>query len=83
MTDSVDTSNRSIEQSWIRRLILQNRASIGTLVVLLVMMGLFFMGNPKVFSDWRIYFSVLTVLPVAIFVVVPMVFIVTVGEIGQ
>jgi len=81
MTDTVETSDRSIEQSWTRRFILLNRASIGTLVVLLVMMGLFFIGNPRVFSDWPIYFSVLTTLPVAIFVVVPMVFIVTVGEI--
>ena len=81
MTDVTETSNRSIEQSWLRRFILLNRASIGTLAVLLVMLGLFFMGNPRVFSDLRIYFSVLTVLPVAIFLVVPMVFIVTVGEI--
>ena len=33
------------------------------------------------FSDWRIYSSVLTTLPVALFLVVPLVFIVTVGEI--
>ena len=45
------------------------------------MMALFFWGNPRVFSDWRIYYSVLTTLPVAIFLVVPLVFIVTVGEI--
>ena len=76
-----DTSDRSIEHSWLRRFALLNRASIGTLAVFGVMMALFFIGNPRVFSDFRIYFSVLTTLPVAIFVVVPMVFIVTVGEI--
>ncbi len=81
MTDSAEISNRSIEHSRTRRFILSNRASIGTLVVFVVMMLLFFIGNPRVFSDYRIYYSVLTTLPVAIFVVVPMVFIVTVGEI--
>ena len=81
MTDGVKNHNRSIEKSLARRLILANRASIGTLAVFVVMMAMFFVGNPDVFSDRRIYFSVLTTLPVAIFVVVPMVFIVTVGEI--
>lgn len=76
-----DTPNRSVERSLLHRFILANRASIGTFAVFVVMMALFFVGNPKVFSDHRIYYSVLTTLPVAIFVVVPMVFIVTVGEI--
>ena len=79
MTDTPD--NRSLEQSWTRRFMLANRASIGTMAVFVVMMALFFIGNPTVFSDYRIYYSVLTTLPVAIFVVVPMVFLVTVGEI--
>ncbi|MBI1173469.1 ABC transporter permease [bacterium] len=65
----------------IRRFIQLNRAAIGTFGFFIVMMLLFFCGNPHVFSDWRIYYSVLTVLPVAIFLVVPLVFIVTVGEI--
>ena len=81
MSDTPELQNRSIQQSWGRRLLLANRASIGTFAVFVVMMALFFIGNPAVFSDHRIYYSVLTTLPVAIFVVVPMVFIVTVGEI--
>jgi ribose/xylose/arabinose/galactoside ABC-type transport system permease subunit len=81
MTDTPAPDNRSIEQSWTRRFLLANRASIGTMAVFVVMMILFFIGNPAVFSDYRIYYSVLTTLPVAIFVVVPMVFLVTVGEI--
>lgn len=81
MSDAPQTDNRSIEQGRLRRFILSNRASIGTMAVFVVMMALFFIGNPRVFSDYRIYYSVLTTLPVAIFVVVPMVFIVTVGEI--
>ena len=81
MTQMTEPDNRSIEQSALRRFVLQNRASIGTFAVFVVMMALFFVGNPRVFSDYRIYYSVLTTLPVAIFVVVPMVFLVTVGEI--
>lgn len=81
MADLVEELDQPTERHWLRRFILINRASIGTLVVFVVMMALFFWGNPRVFSDWRIYHSVLTILPVALFVVVPLVFIVTVGEI--
>jgi ribose/xylose/arabinose/galactoside ABC-type transport system permease subunit len=41
----------------------------------------FFIGNPAVFSQWSIYRAVLIGLPVVLFVVVPLVFVVTVGEI--
>lgn len=68
-------------RSLLRRVVGNNRAAIGTLVVFVVMMGVFFFGNPAVFSDWRIYKSVLITLPVALFLVVPLVFVVTVGEI--
>jgi simple sugar transport system permease protein len=81
MTDTPTPDNRSIERSGTRRFVLDNRASLGTMAVFVAMMVLFFIGNPEVFSDYRIYYSVLTTLPVAIFVVVPMVFLVTVGEI--
>lgn len=64
-----------------RRFLLNNRAAIGTFGFFIVMMLLFLWGNPQVFGSWGIYKSVLTVLPVAIFLVVPMVFLVTVGEI--
>jgi len=69
------------ERPFLIRFISNNRAPIGTLGVLVVMMAIFFVGNPAVFSDWRIYNAVLTTLPVALFLVVPLVFIVTVGEI--
>jgi simple sugar transport system permease protein len=81
MTDITDKRDSSIKRGPIRRFFLLNRAAVGTLAVFVVMMALFFWGNPRVFSDWRIYYSVLTTLPVAIFLVVPLVFIVTVGEI--
>lgn len=59
----------------------RNRAWLGTLGVFVVMMAIFFAFSPKIFSSWPIYNSVLLTLPVALFLVVPMVFIVTVGEI--
>jgi ribose/xylose/arabinose/galactoside ABC-type transport system permease subunit len=58
-----------------------NRAPLGALAVFGVMMAVFMAANPRVFSEWNIYRSVLTTLPVALFLVVPLVFVVTVGEI--
>lgn len=65
----------------IRRFIDANRAPLGTLAVFVVMMTVFLTANPRVFSEWNIYRSVLTTLPVALFLVVPLVFVVTAGEI--
>jgi simple sugar transport system permease protein len=59
----------------------EHRAAIGTLAVFVVMMAVFMVANPAVFSRWQTYQSVLLTLPVALFLVVPLVFIVTVGEI--
>jgi len=65
----------------LRRFIDTNRAPLGTLAVFAAMMTVFIVANPRVFSEWSIYRSVLTTLPVALFLVVPLVFVVTVGEI--
>jgi ribose/xylose/arabinose/galactoside ABC-type transport system permease subunit len=46
-----------------------------------VMMAVFTVANPTVFTHWQIYSSVLVTLPVALCLVVPLVFVVTVGEI--
>jgi len=64
-----------------RHFVLANRASLGSLAVFLAMMAIFLIANPRVFSSWALYSSVLTTLPVALFLVVPLVFIVTAGEI--
>ncbi|RVB26235.1 ABC transporter permease, partial [Mesorhizobium sp. M7A.F.Ca.CA.004.05.1.1] len=66
---------------WMRGFILDNRAALGTLAVFIVMMTVFMIANPTVFTTWYLYRSVLTTLPVALFVVVPLVFVVTCGEI--
>jgi ribose/xylose/arabinose/galactoside ABC-type transport system permease subunit len=63
------------------RFVVKNRAALGTLGVFVVMMLIFLLANPRVFSDWNIYRSVLTTLPVMLFLVTPLVFVVTSGEI--
>jgi simple sugar transport system permease protein len=45
------------------------------------MLLFFFIGNPRVFSTWNLYVSVMTTLPVALFMTAPLVFVVTAGEI--
>ena len=64
-----------------RRFVINNRAALGTLAVFVVMMAIFLVANPQVFMAWPLYSSVLVTLPVALFLVVPLVFVVTVGEI--
>jgi ribose/xylose/arabinose/galactoside ABC-type transport system permease subunit len=65
----------------LRRFLSKNRASLGTLAVFVVMMAVFIIASPQVFTRWQIYDSVLVTLPVALCLVVPLVFVVTVGEI--
>ncbi|MGD0764431.1 MAG: ABC transporter permease [Roseiarcus sp.] len=65
----------------VRRFIDVNRAALGTFAVFVVMMAIFIIASPNVFLEWNIYRSVLTTLPVALFLVVPLVFVVTAGEI--
>jgi hypothetical protein len=81
MTEIVDHPPRQPSKRFSWRPAAGNRAAVGTFAVFIVMMIVFFLGNPSVFSDWRIYNSVLITLPVALFLVIPLVFIVTVGEI--
>lgn len=65
----------------LRRFVSANRAAVGTFAVFVVMMALFMAASPSVFLRWPIYNSVLVTLPVALCLVVPLVFVVTVGEI--
>jgi ribose/xylose/arabinose/galactoside ABC-type transport system permease subunit len=69
------------QQNPLRRFLISNRSALGSVVVFAIMLLVFFVANPTVFGSWAIYSSVLTTLPVAIFLVVPLVFVVTVGEI--
>jgi ribose/xylose/arabinose/galactoside ABC-type transport system permease subunit len=65
----------------LRRFLQTNRAAVGTFAVFVVMMAIFMTASPRVFLSWPIYNSVLVTLPVALCLVVPLVFVVTVGEI--
>jgi ribose/xylose/arabinose/galactoside ABC-type transport system permease subunit len=58
-----------------------NRRALSALVVLLVMLFIFYLANPQVFGNFITYRAVFISLPIALFVVVPAVFIVTCGEI--
>ena len=68
-------------ESALRRFVDQNRAALGTLAVFVVMIAIFMAASPTVFMHWPIYDSVLVTLPVALCLVAPLVFVVTVGEI--
>ncbi len=77
---AADSWNHPQDQP-LRRFLTNNRAAFGSLAVFLLMLLSFTIANPVVFTSWTLYSSVLTTLPVAIFLTVPLVFIVTVGEI--
>jgi ribose/xylose/arabinose/galactoside ABC-type transport system permease subunit len=65
----------------VRGFIIANRAALGSLAVFVLMLLVFFAANPTVFSTWSVYAAVMTTLPVALFMTVPLVFVVTSGEI--
>lgn len=69
------------DQSRFRRFVADNRPALGSLLVFVLMIAVFMVGNPGVFTQWSIYRAVLIGLPVVLFVVVPLVYVVTVGEI--
>jgi simple sugar transport system permease protein len=83
MTDVARTGSVDIHPAErpLRRFVIDNRAALGSLAVFLIMLLIFFIANPRVFSTWGLYTSVMTTLPVAIFMTVPLVFVVTSGEI--
>jgi simple sugar transport system permease protein len=85
MTKIVAAPRRKIDvhpsERMARRILIANRAALGSLAVFVLMLLFFFIGNPRVFSTWNLYISVMTTLPVALFMTAPLVFVVTAGEI--
>ncbi len=86
MTPQIDDNSGSAagarpSDSRLRRFLMANRAAIGSLAVFMLMLLIFFVANPRVFSTWNLYASVMTTLPVALFMAVTLVFVVTAGEI--
>jgi len=64
-------------QRWLK----DNKLWLGTLAFLVVLIAVFMAMAPTVFLGFRIYQSVAVTLPVAMVLAVPMVFVVTAGEI--
>ena len=62
---------------WLRN----NRRALTSTLFLIVMLIGFTMANTEVFTQFKTYRSVMIALPVSIFLVVPLVFVVTAGEI--
>jgi len=87
MTLSLEPANNQTARvsrppdSALRHFLGANRAAFGTVAVFVVMIAPFMIASPTVFMHWQIYSSVLVTLPVALCLVAPLVFIVTVGEI--
>ncbi|TIU70960.1 MAG: ABC transporter permease, partial [Mesorhizobium sp.] len=48
---------RHPSDNWLRGFILDNRAALGTLAVFIVMMAVFMIANPAVFTTWYLYIS--------------------------
>ncbi len=65
----------------IRAFVNDNRRAFSAGLILIIMLASFTLANPSVFTNPLTYRSVFVTLPVAIFLVVPLVFIITGGEI--
>jgi simple sugar transport system permease protein len=61
--------------------VVKNRRVLTSAAFLLVMLLLFTLRNPEVFTRFTTYRSVMITLPVFIFIAIPLVFVVTAGEI--
>jgi simple sugar transport system permease protein len=80
-SDVAVAAERHPSERPLKRFVLDNRAALGSFLIFALMLLTFFIANPAVFSNWGLYAAVLTTLPVALFLVAPLVFVVTSGEI--
>lgn len=65
----------------VRSHLVEHARMLNAIAFLLVLLAIFAAVRPDIFLSWRIYYSVFSVLPVSIILVVPLVFIVAAGEI--
>lgn len=65
----------------LKKFINANRRAMSALVVYLVMMAIFTAMSPDVFTNTRTYTTAFLVLPISIFLVIPLVFVTVSGEI--
>ena len=79
--DIVDSRVGKEDQSPFRKWLLLNRRAITSIGFLLVLVLVFAIADPEQFTDFRTYRAIMISLPVSIFLVVPLTFVVTSGEI--
>jgi simple sugar transport system permease protein len=72
---------KSTQKSPVRIWISDNRRALSSFAILVVMLIVFYIANPNVFGNYLAYRAVFTVLPTALFLAVPLVFVVTGGEV--
>ena len=69
------------KENTFKSLIGKNGRALGSLGYFLILMGVFFIGAPEVMLRPNLHQSVFVMLPVIMFMVIPLVFLVTAGEI--
>lgn len=70
-----------VQQKQLRRWVNNNRRALSALTIFVVMLAIFMILSPRVFTNPITYRSIFISLPISLFVVVPLVFIVASGEI--
>ena len=75
------TTKAQLKGSLIASFARQNRRALSAVVIFLVLLAVFTLRNPQVFTNWITYRAIFLSVPISLFVAVPMVFIVTSGEI--
>jgi simple sugar transport system permease protein len=78
---AIDQRKSREERSPFLKWTYNNRRALSSLGFFIVMMTIFTILNPEVFTQPRIYTSVMVSLPISILVIVPLVFVITAGEI--
>ncbi|MFC1959707.1 ABC transporter permease [Chloroflexota bacterium] len=81
MGDPIDSRNSAEEKSTLRVFIYNNRRALSAAIIFFVLLGIFTIANPRVFTNPITYRAVFTSVPISLFVVVPLVFIIVSGEI--
>ena len=73
--------NISVRQPGVSIFVNKNRRALSAFAVLVIELAFFLIASPKVFTNLTLYTSVFTSLPVSIILAIPLVFVVTAGEI--
>jgi ribose/xylose/arabinose/galactoside ABC-type transport system permease subunit len=69
------------QRSWFSGFVKRNRRALSALAVFIAILGFFIIASPKVFLNPIAYTSIFTSLPITIILTIPLVFVITAGEI--